>query len=287
MSEDAEKHGGTIRDFSIPAIPDLPPIAGEPASPAAPVLAQRLWTLMKAARCHVIAPPAREPERSFTQALDAVVSAAKAFELPGGIALAQRLWTRSGPLRDGEIAARLRQDGNGRQGFILLFGQSVSPRAVFLGHASPVIVEEAIEGELTLPGPYLALLVSTLEPTGKAVVLRGYAQAIASGKNFMPILNAFERDVLFVLGELQERLDAHGANCTLRRTLDACSGAGTDVWIEVERGGASLPPIAVRIDAEAKTRGNRDGRAFTVRPSDMLDGSFVTWLQDMLGPEKD
>jgi len=109
----------------------------------------------------------------------------------------------------------------------------------------PLIVERVVDNALTLPGPYLVLLVSALEPTGKAIVPRGYARAIASARSSMPILNAFERDVLFVLGELQVRLDAHGANCTLRRTLDPYSGPGSDVWIQVERGGASLPHIAV------------------------------------------
>lgn len=66
----------------------------------------------------------------------------------------------------------------------------------------PLIVEEVVDSALTLPGPYL-VLVSTLEPTGKAIVLRGYAQAIASARSPMPILNAFERDVISCLASFR------------------------------------------------------------------------------------
>ncbi|RZI76955.1 MAG: hypothetical protein EOP13_00260 [Pseudomonas sp.] len=275
------------RDFSITLAHDLPPLPGSLERAGPPLLARRLWSLMEAANTHVVAALAQDPDRSLTRAFDAVVAAAKEFGLPGGACLEEFLWTRSGPFWTGEIAAKLGQQGAGSLGFVLLLGQAVSRRAVLLGHASPFVVEEQIEGDLALPGPHLVLLVCALSPTGKAAALRGYAQAIASARSFVPITDPFERDVLLILGELQERLDTMGADARITRALDASSGPGTAFVLEVERGGAALRPLTIYADTAAKECGTSDGLSFTVSPECLENGSFVKWLATSIeGGEK-
>ena len=196
----------------------LPPLPGEKPERIASDLGCGLWSLMARAGRNVLPGPAHRSELGLTDELDALVEAAGQVVLTSGHRLSELLWTRSGPYWNGALARTLILQ-QARQGFLLLLAQAVTPRAVLFGHASPLVVELGIEGDLDLPGPHLVLLVCTVDPTGKAVARRGYAQAIKSARCFMPVGSAFERDALEALIALRDKLDCHGVDCMIMRDL--------------------------------------------------------------------
>ncbi len=129
----------------------LPPLPGEKPERIASDLGRGLWSLMARAGRNVLPGPAHRSELGLTDELDALVEAAGQVVLTSGHRLSELLWTRSGPYWNGALARTLILQ-QARQGFLLLLAQAVTPRAVLFGHASPLVVELGIEGDLDLPG---------------------------------------------------------------------------------------------------------------------------------------
>lgn len=290
-TEDTLARVARCRSFDLSEDAGLPPLTGTPASDEAdaPALACRLWELLEAASHNRILAPARRGDTSLPDGFDAIMTSAAEFEVMPGIALADVLWTRSAPYWNGEMAYRL-SDKSGAAGdaavpgAVLLFAQGAGRRAALLGHAQPFVVAEAILGSFDVPGPYLVLFVCEVDPLGKARALRGYAQPILNGQHFMLVASAFERDVFQALIALQAKLDAHGLECTVSRTLSP-AGPGQDIEIAVEHeNGERLVLHAVLCpDDGAKGGGRKDQAApFIVTPRRFADGSFLAWLEGEL-----
>lgn len=276
------------RPFALSEEAGLPPLPGAalPAEAEAPALARRLWELLEAAGHDRILAPARRGDSSLPDAFEAIMDSADLFEVMPGIALADVLWTRSAPYWNGELAQRLsdkRADAGEASvpGAVVLFAQGAGKRAALLGHAQPFVVSEAILGSLDVPGPYLVLVVCEVDPLGKAQALRGYAQPILNGHHFMPVGSAFERDVFVALIALQARLDAHGLECSIGRSLSP-AGPGPEIEIAVEHeNGERLALHAVLCSTdEPKGAGKKDPASpFIVTPQRFADGAFLAWLE--------
>lgn len=278
------------RRFALTAEPALPPLPGAPVEEGTPPqIASRLWDLLIEAKCNAIAPPARNPDPSLPSELAAVMAAAATFDLAEGLSLDNALWTRSGPYWNGEMAARLRDiaplagDARGL-GLVLLYAQGAGRRAMLLGHAQPFVVEEEIAGPLTVPGPFLALVLCQIDPVGKAHALRGYAQPIVGSHCFMPVSSAFERDVFQALLALQVKLDAHGLECAINRPIIT---DGPERHIELRIINAAGDPQVLRINLNGSKRAPvpspvDDETPYPLTPARFADGAFVAWLEERI-----
>ncbi|MGO4168928.1 hypothetical protein [Novosphingobium sp. YAF33] len=262
----------------------LPPLPGEKPERIASDLGRGLWSLMARAGRNVLPGPVHRSELGLTDEFDALVEAAGQVVLTSGHRLSELLWTRSGPYWKGALARTLILQ-QARQGFLLLLAQSVTPRAVLFGHASPLVVELGIEGDLDLAGPHLVLLVCTVDPTGKAVARRGYAQAIKSARCFMPVGSAFERDALEALIALREKLDCHGVECTIMRDLGE-EGFAREWQVGLRREATTIGQLRIVLpgdvgiaeDGEMGAAMAEDG-AYALTPANFADGRFVAWLE--------
>lgn len=250
-------------------------------------MAQRLWALLDKAGANVIGAPSIRPDSCLGDEFSAVMAAARAFSL-GRDRLDQRLWTRSGPFWNGDIARTLGRTSAAAPplGFVLLLAQSVGRRAALLGHAQPFVVNEPILGDLDRPGPYLVLIACTLDPIGKAQPLRAFAQAILSAACFMPVASQLERDVLAILLALREKLDCQGLECTIRRPFSPARG-NFDPGFQLIIEGEDRSRRTLSITASQQERAARKGKtkcedSFEATPRRLSDGSFVSWLERML-----
>jgi len=235
---------------------------------------------MDKARCNVVPPLATKPDGTLLDELATLALAARHWKV-GDVRLDERLWTRSGPYWRGEIAKRLAQGSQASaQGFLLLLGSGVPPRALLSGHGAPSAVRHGLSGGIGTAGPHLALVACALEPTGQAVASHGFTQAVMSARCLMPVNSTFERDLLFLLVELQITLDAHGIDCAITRPFDMTSRAFANLLMLHFRleGGALHELVIIMSDAPHVARSGEAG-SFRLSPSQLSDGSFLDWLE--------
>lgn len=243
---------------------------------------------MNAAELGRLPAPAAKPDFSLVDELQVVEAAACAFQVAPGITLDQVLWTRSGPFWRGEVSAKLSDFAlPPPPGYILLLARGVSRRAALLGHAQPFVVNEQIDGPLETPGPFLILIACSLDPLGRAIADRGYAQPVLSGQRLLPVSSAFERDVLTAIIAVQRTIDAHGLECDLLRPFDDKQDIfASHLKLAIRRGEAALATLQVDIQENEPKRRAKDPSepaSFTVTPARFANGSFVTWLEDAIG----
>jgi len=224
-------------------------------------------------------------DNSLPDELDALVQAAQHFRV-GSHPLAERLWTRSAHYWSGEIAAKLAvASSSSAQGFLLLLGTSATHRALLFGRGAPLVVQEALDGADLAEGPHLALILCMTDPTGRALALSGFAQPVLSAQRLMPVFAPFERDVLRLLLALQEKLDCFGIDSEFVRPYDADRENFADALM-LGFGRANGPRHELRIILDATTdRPMRQHMAgsFTLGPAQILDGSFIFWLEQEIG----
>src|SRR3546814_20177397 len=71
----------------------------------------------------------------------------------------------------------------------------------------------------TAGGPFLALIRCEATADGRAQAVKACAMPIYHARRFVPVSTSLDRDVLRALAHLQLALDAHGAECAIRREL--------------------------------------------------------------------
>src|SRR3546814_16569873 len=71
----------------------------------------------------------------------------------------------------------------------------------------------------TAVGPVLALIRCEATSDGRAQAVKACAMPIYHARRFVPVSTSLDRDVLRALEHLQLALDAHGAECAIRREL--------------------------------------------------------------------
>lgn len=237
--------------------------------------------LLVASDATVIASPGSTGDSSLVDAFASLSGAAGSFEVAANVPLSQVLWTRTAPYWNGEMARTLRRLPAGTPGAVLLYAQDAGRRAALLGHAQPFVVTEEIIGDFETPGPYLVLVACRLDGTGSIEAVRGFAQPILSSRHFMPVHSAFERDVFHALVALQERLDAHGTDCTILRAFSSRAPQKPIEIHLVDRTG-SRRELQIQVaagDADAFPAHSDDTGFYALTPERFADGSFVDWLE--------
>ena len=140
-----------------------------------------------------------------------------------------------------------------------------------------------MEGRVATEGPHLALIGCVVEPTGQAVASHGFTQPVVSARCFMPINSAFERDVLFLLIELQVALDGHGVDCVITRPFDEMSQAFTHklhLGFGFESG--THHKLVIEMSDRPQSRRSAGAGSFILSPSELGDGRFLDWLEDQI-----
>ena len=278
--------GARRRSFSLSMDHGIPPLSGADNFSAANDLAALLECLICAADRHIIPAPAAAPDHpSITDALDALLIAAQDLEVIPGMSLADHLWTHAAPLQSGEVASTLIRRGRPRHpipGFLLLYAVDARSPLLYLPQRQPLRVRDGIEiAHEAAGGSFLALIRCEAAADGRAHAVTACAIPIYHARRFVPVSASLDRDVLRALEHLQVALDAHGAECAIRRELPFFRTGPTRLTLSL-----SLPGRATREIHLGVAGDERSGHsAVSLPPIDFLvtlanweDGTFIDWL---------
>jgi hypothetical protein len=264
----------------------LPRLPGQASTTARHPIAHLLEELVDAAGCNAIPPPAISPEPlSIVDVFEVLKAAAKRFEVAPGVSLADHLWTHPLEFHNGTVAARLRASvaaGASVQGFLALYAAEVRSPLLYAPNIAPFRVRETIDVSPAVDGPFLVLIVSELSPVGRADAVAGYAMPIYHAKRFFPVHSGFDRDVLRALEHLQIALDAHGAECAIRRLRPDHAETVTRLQVEVALPGGENRHFRFAVDPTDDNNKGLDAdehHGSSVTPRRLKDGSFVAWLE--------
>ncbi|MBJ7499660.1 MAG: hypothetical protein JHC57_07905 [Sphingopyxis sp.] len=275
------------RGFAVSLAAPPPPIPGVGAAQPGPdQLESRLWSLLLAAGCHIIPPPSQVPDPSLTDAFQAIVDAAGAFDVVPGVELSEVLWTRPGAYWDGTVAQTLheidrRLGGPVAQGFLLLHAKDVDDRTVYFRHANPLVLTDRLYQRGLAVGPFIALVVCRLDGQGNAEAVRGAALPVLSVRRLVPLNSLLQRDVLTVLIELQEKLDVFGIEVEIeRKVAETEPGTANEIELTIRRQDGTIQVLRLRVGQPESLSNTPDEHdVYVVTTSSFLDGSFVRWIE--------
>lgn len=264
----------------------VPPLPGVNNFSPANDLAALLEGLIGAAGRHIIPAPAAAPDHpSITNAFDALRVAAQDFEVVPGMSLADHLWTHAASLRSGEVASTLIRGGppgHAIPGFLLLYAVDARSPLLYLPQRQPLRVRDGIEiVHEAAGGPFLALIRCEATADGRAQAVKACAMPIYHARRFVPVSTSLDRDVLRALEHLQLALDAHGAECAIRRELPFSGTVPTQITLSLSLPGRTIREIRLRVTGDERpdqSAVNPPPIDFLVTSANWADGTFIRWL---------
>ena len=265
---------------------DVPPLPGADNFFTASGLAALLECLIGASGRHIIPAPAAAPDHpSITDAFDALRVAAQDFEVVPGTSLADHLWTHAAPLHSGEVASTLIRGGpagHAIPGFLLLYAVDARSPLLYLPQRQPLRVRDGIEiAHEAAGGPFLALIRCAATADGRAQAVKACAMPIYHARRFVPVSTSLDRDVLRALEHLQLALDAHGAECAIRRELPFSGTVPTQITLSLSLPGRTIREIRLRVTGDERpdqSAVNPPPIDFLVTSANWADGTFIRWL---------
>jgi hypothetical protein len=240
-----------------------------------------LHELLRAAGCTSLATGQRA-HLDLAEQLTTLRAAAGQFALPDGRAFDDHLWTSAVALRDGTMARSLSQapgSGRGSHAYLVLPVVDAGRQSLYWRQMRPLGLRESVGGDLSVGGPYLALVQCERDLMGDVTAMRASVQAIHSSSVFLPVSSDAERDLLQVLLRLQERLDLFGWRCTIRREL--IDGSVAPV-IGLEVGSFGTEGKVLRLSCRDEIAEPAKDGSFAVKRSMLADGTLAAWLREAI-----
>lgn len=196
-----------------------------------PRLARLLWRLIDVAGLNRCPPLSAEPVPcSIGGEFRALSSVTGRITIAPGIELARAFWTHAQALHSRRVYGSLRAladqwpRGHAPQAFLALYAHHVRGSTVYVADGEPVTLANRVQSPSTkenrIAGPYLVIIVVGQYPEAHGFApLRGYAQPILSGRRFMPVETALEREALRSLIDIRSFFDRRGIDLMIEKPV--------------------------------------------------------------------
>jgi hypothetical protein len=196
-----------------------------------PRLARLLWRLIDVAGLNCCPPLSQEPSPpTITDQFRSLTNVARGIEIGPGVELARVFWTHAQALRSRRVYAGLRALaprwplGHAPQAFLALYAHQVRGSTIHVAEGDPIVLANRVQTpsirDNRIAGPFLVIVVVGEYPEAQGYApLRGYAQPILSGRRFIPISSAHERDVLRALIAAREEFDRRAVDLHIEKPV--------------------------------------------------------------------
>lgn len=238
-----------------------------------PALARQLWRLIDDTGLNRLGPVQSSGSPSIGAQFKKIRQSAETISVNNGVTLSSVLSTFPDDYHNKRLFARIRQakklapDPNVvLQGFALLYTPLIDDRSLIFDKSEPIMIagelHRPVVGDSDRRAPYLSLVViGDHKMASGLAALRGYAQPVYSGSQFVPVDSDFERQVLVAINRVRWRLsrDRPDLHISVHKPLFAVDGGAggclPDFILTVEN---TIDGVTAEIVIEAMGYDNSD-----------------------------